>query len=99
MAGEVFTKEYIMFIMKFTKNMQDCDFRNREICWLKRDVFSQLVRKSADVTKIDMAAVSVLTSDEYAICESLLEISSNFSTWTVFLSMFQKYLFLLKINF
>ena len=42
----------------------------------------------ADITRFDIAAVSELASDEYAICESLLEISSKFPTWTVFLSKF-----------
>ena len=52
--------------------------------------FSDLVRKSADVTKIDMAAVAVLNSDEYAICESLLEISSKIFNLDIFVPNLQK---------
>ena len=39
MDGDVLQKKYIMFILKFTKIRRIAIFCNREICWLKRDVF------------------------------------------------------------
>ena len=53
----------------------------------------------ADVTKFDMAAVSVLASDEYAICESLLEISSKISNLDSFLVEVSKIFIFIKNKF